>query len=330
MILFFYGEDTYRLKQKIDELKAKYVSASLGDTNLVVLEANETDYAQVYRQVMALPFLAKTRLVILKNVFKEGKKELQEKLPELLDKVPETTVLVVAEFGKPDKRLVLFKKLNKPQNEAPLGSKKIWEFNQLNPYEIDDWIKKEVKNRGAEIEPAAASKLAEYVGNDLWRISNELDKLINYSSSKPNNELRITLNDVLLLVRPQFETTVFALNDALIMKNREKALKELHQLTGSGEAELMIFAMIVSQYRNLLIAKDMEERQGRALRSFELAKLTGINPYVAQKISPYLSHFTLKELKDIYRQLLDYDLKMKTGKIEPKTALDLLVVKLCA
>lgn len=322
MILFFYGEDTYRLQQKIKDLKAKYISASLGDTNLVVLEAGETDYSQVYRQVMALPFLAKTRLVILKNVFKEGKKELQEKLPELLAKVPETTVLVVAEFGKPDKRLVLFKKLNQ--------EKKAWEFNQLNPYEIIEWIKKEAKTRGTEIEPTAASKLTEYLGNDLLRISNELDKLINYRGLKANNQLRITSNDVLLLVRPQLETTVFALNDALIAKNREKALKELHQLMENGEAELMIFAMIVSQYRNLLMAKDMEERHGRTLRNFELAKMLGINPYVAQKISPFLTHFTLKKLKAIYSELLEYDLKMKTGQIEPKTGLDLLIIKLCA
>jgi len=61
MILFFYGEDTYRLSKKLQELKERFVSASLGDTNLVTIEGEKASYQDLNRQIMALPFLSKKR-----------------------------------------------------------------------------------------------------------------------------------------------------------------------------------------------------------------------------------------------------------------------------
>lgn len=313
MFLLFYGQDTYRLKQKIRELKAKFISASLGDTNLAVIDGQTATFDEIVRQTLALPFLAKSRLAVVENLLTLGKKEVQEKMTALLPKVPKSTVLVFTEEGAPDRRTALFKKLNQP--------KQAQEFKLLEMPELIRWIKKETESRGAAIEAAAAQKLAEFVGNDLWRMSNELDKLTAYSQ-------RLTAKEVELLVKSQTQSNIFDLIDAVANKNQVKATRELHRLLESGEAALYLLSMIVYQFRNLLMVKDLIERSKQTLSSWDLAKKLGLHPFVAQKTLNQAGRYTFGELKNIYGRLLDFDLRIKTGKIEADTALDLLVVKL--
>ena len=85
--------------------------------------------------------------------------------------------------------------------------------------------------------------------------------------------------------------------------------------------------MIVYQFRNLLIVKDFLERG--VTSQWDLSKKAGLHPYVAGKTLVQAKNYSIDDLKTIYQMLLEYDLKMKTGQIDPKTGLDLLVVKLC-
>lgn len=317
MILFFYGEDNYRLRQKVNQLKKKFVDASLGDTNLAVLDGKTIVFNELVRQVLAFPFLANSRLVIVENLLKEGKKEVQEKVLDLLAKVPETTVLVFVEEGKPDKRTSLFKKLNLP--------KQAQEVAVLAPNQLNNWIKDEVEGRGGQISLGSAIKLVEYVGNDLWRLSNEIDKLLTFVV---NRDQKITDEDIALLVRSRTESDVFALVDAIAAKKRKQAFLELYNLLENGAHELYILTMIVYQYRNLLMVSDELNRGVRT--HWDLAKKLKLHPFVAQKTLALAKNYDFQALKQIYAQLADFDLQIKTGKINGKTALDLLIAKLCA
>ncbi len=312
MILFMYGEDTYRLKQKIREMKEKYISSSLGDTNLAVLDGKTVKADDIIRQALAFPFLAKSRLVIVENLLIEGKKEEQEKIGEFLGKNPETTVLVFAEAGKPDKRTSLFKKLSK---------EKAQEFKPLEESGIKVWIRDEVARTGGEIAPPAVDKLFEYVGADLWRLSNEIQKLLTYNQ-------KISVKNIELLVKPDVQSDIFVLIDAIASRQSKKALHELHQLLDNGENELYILTMIVYQYRNLLVVKDMVDRG--AVSQYEIAKRAGIHPFVAGKSLNLVRNYSMDELKNIYADLLEQDLAIKTGQMQPKTALDLLICRLAA
>jgi DNA polymerase-3 subunit delta len=338
MILFLYGEDNYRLRQKVKEMKEKYISASLGDTNLCVLDGKTTKGDDIIRQALAFPFLAKSRLVIVENLLMEGKKEEQEKIGEFLKKNPETTVLVFLENGVPDKRTSLFKKLSKEKTQ---------EFKPLSDSEVKSWIKEEVLHDNGKIESDAMDKLFEYVGADLWRLSNEIRKLTTYkgvsfqtgrrqdlesSSGSPMSSATrleddsISVDDIELLVKPQVQSDIFALIDAVASRNVKKALKELHQLLENGQNELYLLTMIVYQYRNMLIAKDLVDRGVSS--QYDIAKQAGLHPFVAGKTLNLVRNYSISELKNIYAELLEYDLKLKTGQIDPKTALDLLVLNL--
>ena len=311
MILFFYGEDTYRLKQKLKDLKEKYISASLGDTNLKTLDGKSENADNIIRQVLAYPFLAKTRLVILENFLKEGKKEVQDKIGDFLPKVPETTVLVFTEDNMPDKRTSLFKKLNKP--------KVAQEFKPLDDGGVKSWIRAEVEYFNGEIEQLAVEKLFEFVGSDLWRLSNEIQKLVSYNQ-------KISIDTVQLLVRPQTSSDIFALVDALANRNKKRSFSEYYRLIENSENELYVLSMIVYQYRNMLVVRDFVERGVNS--QYELAKVSKLHPFVAGKTMNLVRNYTLIELKKIYEELLNFDIAVKTGKMESKVAMDVLVAKL--
>jgi len=328
MILFLYGEDSYRSKQKLNAIKAKYIDKSLGDTNLSILdfEDKSINYEKISREILAFPFLAPKRLVIFINFLELATKDLQEKVGKLLINIPPTTVLIFYEAGVPDRRSAIFKKLAKPASPdaSQGGSNKSEEFKPLEIYELKKWIENKVKNYGGTIDKAACDKLIEYVGNDLWRMSNEIHKLTTYN-------LQLTINDIEQLVKPKIEGNIFGLIDALGQKNEKFAFKYLHDLLDSGENEIYIFTMMIYQFRNLLIIKDALENSKHEIRnsSFQLAKQVGLNPYVVQKTILQAKNYKFDKLKKIYKQLFDYDLKIKTGKIDPRIALDVLVAELC-
>jgi DNA polymerase-3 subunit delta len=377
MILFLFGEDTYSSHQKLAQIKAKFIDASLGDTNLSVADCadKELDYTQITQMVLAMPFLAKTRLVVIKNLLSDGKKKLQEQFIELLDKVPDSTVLLIYESEKVDRRTALFKaltsstslragktKTTKTTSEESLQaggsppqrcSIQAQEFKSLEPYELKKWIKYEVEKQGGTIDNLAIDKLIEYIGNDLWRLSNEIAKLISYCHSERSEETRdssaklpqndIKVRDVELLVRARVVANVFDLIDAIGAKNIKKAQNELHKLTNSGQNELYIHTMIVYQFRNLLIVKDLLTNSKPAStvggsetlnfkqipnNKFEISKQSGLHPFVVEKTMGQAKNYTFERLKEIYQILLDYDIKMKTGQIELGLALDMLLIDL--
>jgi len=325
MILFLYGEDTYRSKQKLDAIKSKYIDASLGDTNLSVADFadKDIDFTQISRMILAFPFLAKNRLVVLRNLLSKGNKKLLEQMSTFLSKIPESTHLVFYEEDIPDRRTALFKKLTQPISPEASRGLRSQEFKTLESYQLRKWIDEEVRSRGGEIESAAVDKLVQYVGNDLWRLANEIQKVISYT-------LHVTSADIELLVKPKIEGNIFGMIDALGQKNSGQALNMTRDLIATGENELYILTMIVYQFRNLLIIKDISNnRQPSTINKFQIAKQSGLNPYVVEKTIHQAKNFTFDQLKNIYHKLLDYDIKMKTGALEPKLGLDMLIVELC-
>ena len=316
MIIFLYGEDSYRSRQKLNQIKEKFKKSDPSNINLAILDGEKTSLEEIRKTIQAVPFLAKKRLVIIENLLTKNKnKTLLEELANYIKKrkISESTVLVFWEENKPDERTKLFKLLKKPGRAQ--------EFKLLSGYSLSRWIKGEIEKRGGKIERKAIEKLAAYVGNDLWQMSNEIDKLISYQALKP-----ITSENVEVLVKAKLDTNIFNLIDAIGEKNRKGALKLLQDQIESGAHPLYLLTMIIYQFRNLLIIKDLIEQ---GLNQYQIQKETKIHPFVVQKTFSQARNFSLNELKKIYQKLLETDIALKTSKIEPNLALDLLITKLC-
>lgn len=83
--------------------------------------------------------------------------------------------------------------------------------------------------------------------------------------------------------------------------------------------------MINFQFRNLLIVKDLIQKYRSP---YIPSKVTNLHPYVIKKSCSLAQKFTIQELKKIYQKIFQVDLDIKTGRVEPEVALDLLIAEI--
>ncbi|MDO8507086.1 MAG: DNA polymerase III subunit delta [bacterium] len=304
MIYFVYGNDTYRLKKTVDAMREKYEDSS--GMNSCVFDGNY-DIEKIRSDVMSLPFLADKRLVIIKNIL--GAKGIDgKKMIEILDKKPDSTVMLFIEEGEPDKRTSLFKRLMKEKSK---------ELNLLQGGELLKWIKAEAEKNGGTIETKEANMLAGYYGGDLWQLKNEIQKLISYDK-------KITEESIDKLSVANVNVKIFDLTDAITAKNREKAFKILSDLLDSGENEMYILSMIQWQVRNLALVYDLKDSNER-----DIASKAKMNPYIVKKtLSATRKIESLDTIKAYYGLIIGAENDIKTGVKDPDISLELLVNKL--
>jgi len=120
------------------------------------------------------------------------------------------------------------------------------------------------------------------------------------------------------------EARVFDLTDALAQRNRMLALNLLHDLLADGLHPLALLPTITSQVRSLLLVKELA---ATGLRAGQIASAIGSPPFVVEKSMRNIGKFTMVQLENTYRRLLDTDAALKRSRLTPEMALDLLLVQ---
>lgn len=312
MIIFLYGEDTFRLNKKLSEIVEQYKTQKKG-LNFVSFDAANSAYEEFSREIRQKSLFAEKKFAIVKNVI--SSKEFKEKmLKNVASLEGSSEVILACQEGhvlKTDRLLAAFKKNAKTQ-----------EFEPLNPPKLRDWAKKEAADSGLLISKSGLDRLADYVGNDLWRLSNEIKKLANYRYGKTGEA---DIGDVELLVKPRIETDIFKTIDCLAQRNKKAALELIHEHLEKGDSHFYLLSMINYQFRNLIVVKDESEK---GIDNSKLARITGINPYVLAKALALSRSFSLADLKRIYKKIFQIDLDVKTGKLDAAAGLDLLIAEI--
>ncbi len=301
MIIFLFGQDSYRSKRKLEEIVLSYKEKHKSGLNLIYIDVSANSFSDFYSNLKINSMFAEKKLIILKNVFIN--KKFQEDFLEAIKNLEEIQdIVVVYEDSAPDQRTKLFKALQKHA--------KCQSFDSLSPNDLKKWIVVEFANKKSKINSEATELLVNFIGGDLWRMANEIEKLSNYKKGS-----LVEKADVELLVKPNTENDIFKTIDALASKNKKLALSLLHKHLDDGDAPLYLLSMIAYQFRNLLIIK-------------ESPRSSGLHPFVVQKSSYLCNQFSMPELKKIYQKIFQVDSDIKTGKIDPETAIDLLLAEI--
>ncbi len=308
MIIFLYGPDSYRSKQKLEEIIIHYKNSNKSGLNLIYIDANTTDFSDFYNNFKISPMFVEKKLVILKNLFLN--KSFQENFTEEIEKLQSLKdVIIVYENQEVDQRLKLFKTLIKECKSQ--------NFNLLDFKSLKQWALKETENYKVKLNLDALNLFLTYIGNDLWRASNEIKKLANFKQG-----LIIKKDDIELLVKPNIETDIFKTIDALATKNKKQAIEFLQKHLDNGDNSMYLLSMLTYQFRNLLLIKELAEK---GFMYASIVKKSGLHPFVVKKNYFVCQQFSFEELKKIYSAIFQIDLDIKTGKIEPETALAVLV-----
>jgi len=316
MIIFLYGEDSYRTKRKLEEIILGYKKIHKSGLNLIYIDAKEKDFEDFYSNLRINSMFAEKKLIILKNIFSAqggpASGWQDEFLKEIKNLESLKDIIVVFEKDSVDERNKLFKTLKK---EA-----KSQEFNLLGGGPLLAWLDKEFENCKAKIDPMAKNAFLNCTGNNLWLAGNEIKKMADYKAGK-----MIKKEDIELLMRPNTESDIFKTIDAIALKNKKQALIFLHKHIDNGDNVLYLLSMIAYQFRNLLIIKELIEK-GNPYGN--IAKKSGLGPFVVQKSYYLCNQFSLPQLKKIYQKIFLIDFNIKTGRVDAETALDLLVFEI--
>ncbi|MBZ0298263.1 MAG: DNA polymerase III subunit delta [Anaerolineae bacterium] len=320
-----HGSDDLRLEEELAYFRAQMGDSPNADLNISEFDGQAASTAEILNAATSFPFLADRRLVIVRGLIGwitrkgagETGKQAVERLLNDLPQLPDWARLVLVER----EALSASNKLVRLAQQNPAGYEKA--FNV--PKDSTSWIIQRAREiYDAEIEPRAAQALASVTGDDLRRADSELVKLVSYV----NGERPIREEDVAELTPYVAEANIFTMVDALATGKGDIAMSLVHHLLEADPRDdgFGLYAMIVRQFRLLLIAKEHlllhGSRQG-------LPEALGTSSkFVADKAAEQSRSFTLEQLEDIYRTLQEYDLRMKTGRIEPQLALDLLVAGL--
>jgi DNA polymerase-3 subunit delta len=316
MIIFLYGSDAFRAREKLEELKRRFLEKNNGNEFLIsVISADNFNIAEFRNKVLSAGFFAEKKMVILKN-FLSLKSKDEPLVLEIVKKTPEDTVLAVwetadeADFSKSE----LFKFLSK--------QKYVYKFSALAGNDLITWIRERAKTHGAAIDNTACHFICDILGNDLQKIDLELQKMCCFVGSG----CAVSQSVVEKMLTREAEENIFRLIDALAVKNKRLALLYLKEEFDAGASELSVLGSLSRQVRILLQTKVLQEK-GRFGKE-ELAKELAIHPYVAQKSLAQEKNFHINELKNIYRRLMQVDMAIKSGGAPAGALFELIIAKL--
>lgn len=328
MLHVLIGEDDFSLRQALEEIKKGIGDVTALMTNTTVLDGRQVTLEQLRNACETVPFLSEKRLVIVEGLFERfdsgnrtGRKksprqpEPSEEYKAIADgikRLPEFTELVLIGGGV---------KAGNPLLRELSAITKVESFPRLKPSQLSQWIAQRVKAAGGSISPQAAALLARFVGNDLWIMSNEVDKLTLFTGGR-----RIEEADVRAVVSYAQEANIFAMIDAVLEFRVGVAQELLQQLLKQGAAPAQLLVMLSRQVR---IIFQIREMRGRKKSRAEIQSKLGLtSDFVLRKAWEQADRYSPARLREVYHRLLETDISIKTGKLEGEIALNILIAEL--
>lgn len=316
MIILVYGEDTFRAREKVTDLRAAFAKKfDPTGLNLSTFGADAKP-GDILQAVGSLPFLSQKRMVVIRDLVATTRKDGETAFAPLA-RVPESTIVVLWETlsAKEMEKKALYKLLAGAETHE-------YRFPVLEGEPLRAWAANRAVARGGSLAADAARELAERVGSDLWQMDNEIRKLVAYA---PDGA--VARDMVRELTRAAPEGEIFALVDAVSRGESTRVAALLRAERESGGSDFSIFGMLARQTRLLLAARACLDANPRAAPR-DLAAELDVHPFVAQKALEQARAHSLAALRAIHDLLFSYDAAMKTGAIPPNLAVDLAIERI--
>lgn len=329
MLYILHGEDDFSLTRSLEEIKQSLGDPTMLAANTTVLDGQQVTLDQLRTVCETVPFLAEKRLVIIqgllgrfepqakprrrkKTVPSPGQGSEYKSFATSLGNLPESTVLVLID-GRIKSSNPLLKQLS---TKAEVRT-----FPLLKGDRLFQWIKTEVAGQGTSMSPPAVDLLARLVGGNLWIMSQEINKLALFASGR-----RIEVEDIKAVVSSAQEANVFAMIDAILDFKAGVAEQLLEQLLQRGASPAYLLTMLSRQVRMIVQAKELRRQRKPEIEIQSRLGLT--SEFALRKTLEQAQRYPVERLKQVYLQLLQADLSIKTGKYEGGLALNLLIADL--
>ncbi|HEY9046636.1 MAG TPA: DNA polymerase III subunit delta [Ohtaekwangia sp.] len=299
-VYFLQGEETFYIDMIADYIEAHVLSEAEKGFNQVVVYGKDVAMSTVLTHARRFPMMAERQVVIVKEAqdIQDLGKDIGGKL--LLDyvtkAVPSTVLVFCHKHKSLDKRKELGKKID--QYAVTINTKKLYD-NQL-----PEFVSEYCKDKKVSIDERAVQALCEFVGNDLHRLANEVDKLaISLAAGES-----ITAERVMNQVGVSKEYNIFELQKAILQRDTLLANKIVNYFESNTKKNPMIpvVAYLFSFFSKLLVASQATDKSDKGLAS-ELK----VSPYAVRDYSLALRQFPLPKIIDNISSIKEADLKLK-------------------
>ena len=297
-IYFFHGEEAYYIDAAVKALENDVLTEDEKAFNQTVVYGKDTNYNEILSLAKQYPMMGDKQLIIVKDAHDLKFNDEETKILEKYVENPvESTILVFAhKHKKVDSRKKVFKTLDK--------AKMLFHSEPVKDYNLAKWIDDEARNLQIKLAPGISQLLADYLGNDLSRIANEL------------NKMKLVLKDGEVLDGKLVEThigiskefNVFELQKALGKKDANTAFKIAYYMGKNPKTNpiVMTIGNLYNFFSNVVLYHTVSHQSPPTIAS-EL----GINPYFVKDYAEAARLYPLKFATRIISVLREIDLKSK-------------------
>jgi len=299
-VYFLQGEETYYIDLISDYIEDNVLSETEKGFNETIMYGKDVSMSDVLTNAKRFPMMSERQVVIVKEaqqVNDLNKEQGQKLLIDYLKNPVGSTILVFCHKNKSlDKRKALGKIIDK--HAVTVTTKKLYD-NQ-----VPAWIDQYLKSKSFSATPKAVQMLAESIGNNLERLSNEIDKiLINFKE-----KVQVDEHMVQKYVGISKDYNVFELQKALMQKDVMKANKIVNYFEANARKNpiIPIIAILYSFYSKLLMVYGTKDRSER-----NLASVLRVSPYFVKDYMTAARYYDLAQVVSNIHHIKEADLKSK-------------------
>jgi len=328
-VYLIYGGEPFLEEELLKVIREAAVRPETADFNYNVFNPGADQLNQALGMAQTQPFFTERRLVVVRDcpVFAAARKksdDTPEDGEEEKSSAGEETLLAYLKNPVPSTCLIFMTADNvdsrKKVTKAAIGTGGAVECKPLKPEDALMWAQQRAMFHGRKLHDMAARLLIEKVGTDLRLIDSELQKLVLYvGDAKIINTV-----DVDTMVGGVAETEIFRLTEAVMLKDRPKALVLLARTLRQVDHPLQVLGALTNRFRQILTVKALVAK-GVPLR--EGPTIAKMHPYAYEKMVGHVKPYTRDAILRSLEKLLQADLAMKSG-FEAKLTLETLVVEL--
>lgn len=293
-IYYLHGEEAFFIDKICDAIDETVLTENEKDFNQTVVYGRDVDVPTIVSMAKRYPMMASHQVILVKEA--QHLKKIDDLLPYANNPQNSTILVLCHKYGKIDGRKKIAQKIKK--------SFVLYESKKLYDNQIPGWISEYLKSRGFSIIPPASMLLSEYLGSDLSRISNELEKLlIDADIKKPIDEM-----DVQNRIGISKDFNVFELQKALGSKNVYKANQIIAYFASDQRNHplVMVIPLIYNYFTNLGTILTLKDKSPRSV-----ASALSINPYFVNELVGAARNYSYTKIVKIIGYCREYDAKSK-------------------
>lgn len=328
-VYLIYGSETYLIDKGWENLKDAVVT-SFPELNYTQLEGEKLEASELLAACETFPFGSEKRLVVVRDLWifkgKSGDEseesaaagDAQQPFIDVVSNISDTTCLLLVCYGGIGKKKKLLNELKKR------GA--VYEFEKIDRDELAQWIRKGLGKSGKSIGGRELDFFINSTGyldkngnKTMYDVENEIKKLISFTG----NASEVLMQHIEAVVPRNIENDIFKLINACSERDVDRSLRVYGDLLLEGESSIGILALITRQIKNML---EVSELHGKRYDARSIADKLKLHEYTVKLCIKYSASIKRQVLQSAFRRCLDTEYNIKSGRMNDRLALEMLLV----